>query len=95
MAGGLCVIVYSAFPRPTLQGSAEHYPDRLRRVGYKDAETGKVLVFLTNNFDLPPLLIAQLYKCRWQVELFFKWIKQNLRSKHCLGATDNAVQTQG
>src|ERR1017187_1556552 len=80
--------------RLTLQRSAEHYPDRLRRVSYKDPETGKVLVFLTNNFDLPPLIIAQLYKCRWQVELFFKWIKQNLRSKHCFGTTDNAVQTQ-
>jgi hypothetical protein len=80
--------------RLTLQRSAEHYPDRLRRVSYKDPETGKVLVFLTNNFDLPPLLIAQLYKCRWQVELFFKWIKQNLRIKHFFGTTDNAVKTQ-
>jgi len=80
--------------RLTLQRSAAHYPDRLRRVSYKDPETGKVLVFLTNNFDLPPLLIAQLYKCRWQVELFFKWIKQNLRIKHFFGTTDNAVKTQ-
>jgi IS4 transposase len=80
--------------RLTLQRSAEHYPDRLRRVSYKDPETGKVLVFLTNNFDLPPLLIAQLYKCRWQVELFFKWIKQNLRIQHFFGTTDNAVKTQ-
>jgi len=67
---------------------AEHFaqrralPDRLRRVSYKDPESGKGLVFLTNNFDLPALTIAQLYKCRWQVELFFKWIKQNLRIKH-------------
>jgi len=52
------------------------------------------LVFLTNNFDLPAILIAQLYKCRWQVELFFKWIKQNLRIKHFFGTTDNAVKTQ-
>ena len=51
-------------------------------------------MFLTNNFDLPALTIAQLYKCRWQVELFFKWIKQNLRIKHFFGTTDNAVKTQ-
>ena len=74
--------------------SATHYPDRLRRVSYKDPETGKVLVFLTNNFDLPAVVIAQLYKCRWQVELFFKWIKQNLRIKHFFGTSDNAVKTQ-
>ena len=74
--------------------SIVHYPDRLRRVSYKDPETGKVLVFLTNNFDLPAVVIAQLYKCRWQVELFFKWIKQNLRIKHFFGTSDNAVKTQ-
>jgi len=74
--------------------SAMHYPDRLRRISYRDPEDGKVLVFLTNNFDLPALIIAQLYKCRWQVELFFKWIKQNLRIKHFFGTTDNAVKTQ-
>jgi len=74
--------------------SAAHYPDRLRRVSYKDPESGKGLVFLTNNFDLPALTIAQLYKCRWQVELFFKWIKQNLRIKHFFGTSDNAVKTQ-
>jgi hypothetical protein len=71
-----------------------HYPDRLRRVSYKDPETGKVLVFLTNNFALPAVVIAELYKCRWQVELFFKWIKQNLRIKHFFGTSDNAVKTQ-
>ena len=71
-----------------------HYPDRLRRVSYRDPKDGKALVFLTNNFDLPALIIAQLYKCRWQVELFFKWIKQNLRIKHFFGTTDNAVKTQ-
>jgi IS4 transposase len=59
-----------------------------------DAKTGKSLVFLTNNFDLPAATIAQLYKCRWQVELFFKWIKQNLRITHFYGTTDNAVKTQ-
>ncbi len=82
-------IVWLALPR-----SIEHYPDRLRRVSYKDPESGKGLVFLTNNFDLPALTVAQLYKCRWQVELFFKWIKQNLRIKHFFGTSDNAVKTQ-
>ena len=74
--------------------SIEHYPDRLRRVSYRDPESGKALVFLTNNFDLPALTIAQLYKCRWRVELFFKWVKQNLRIKHFFGTSDNAVKTQ-
>ena len=78
----------------TLLPSLERYPERLRRVSYRDPETGTVLVFLTNNFDLPPLVIAQLYKSRWRVELFFKWIKQNLRIKHFFGTTDNAVKTQ-
>jgi len=77
-----------------LPKSIEHYPDRFRRVSYRDPETDKALVFLTNNFDLPPLVIAQLYKRRWQVELFFKWIKQNLRIKHFFGTTGNAVKTQ-
>lgn len=77
-----------------LTKSIEHYPDRFRRVSYTDPQTGKALVFLTNNFDLPALTIAQLYKCRWRVELFFKWIKQNLRIKHFFGTTDNAVKTQ-
>src|SRR5208337_4204727 len=70
------------------------YPDRFRRVSYRDPKEGKALVFLTNNFDLPALTIAQLYKCRWRVELFFKWIKQNLRIKHFFGTTENAVKTQ-
>ena len=77
-----------------LPKSIAHYPDRLRRVSYKDPKDGKILVFLTNNFDLPALTIAQLYQSRWQVELFFKWIKQNLRIKHFFGTTDNAVKTQ-
>jgi len=71
-----------------------HYPERLRRVRYKDAETGKTLVFLTNHFDLPALTIAALYKNRWQVELFFKWIKQHLRIKQFYGTSENAVKTQ-
>ena len=77
-----------------LPKSIEHYPDRLRRIGYRDLEDGKALVFLTNNFDLPALTIAQLYKGRWGVELFFKWVKQNLRIKHFFGTTENAVKTQ-
>jgi hypothetical protein len=78
----------------SLPQSVERYPERLRRVSYRDPEEGKALVFLTNNFDLPALIVAQLYKCRWRVELFFKWIKQNLRIKHFFGTSDNAVKTQ-
>jgi hypothetical protein len=74
--------------------SIRHYPDKLRRIHYVDAETGKSLVFLTNNFTLPALTIALLYKARWKVELFFKWIKQHLRIKHFYGTSDNAVKTQ-
>lgn len=70
------------------------YPEKLRRVKYYDAVTEKTLVFLTNNFSLPALTIAQLYRCRWQVELFFKWIKQNLRIKNFYGTSENAVRTQ-
>src|SRR5665213_1090433 len=75
-------------------GSAMAYPDALRRVSYFDAVTGKRLVFLTNNFTLPALTIAQIYKQRWQVELFFKWIKQHLRIKAFFGTSENAVKTQ-
>src|SRR5271167_4738246 len=71
-----------------------HYPERLRRVRFKDAETSKTLVFLTNHFGLPALTIAALYKNRWQVELFFKWIKQHLRIKQFYGTSENAVKTQ-
>ena len=70
------------------------YPVPLRRISYFDAETRKRFVFLTNNFTLPALTIAQLYKCRWQVELFFKWIKQHLRIKAFFGTSENAVKTQ-
>jgi len=73
---------------------AKGYPEKLRRVKYYDAETNQVFVFLTNNFTLPPMTIAQLYRCRWQVELFFKWIKQNLRIKSFYGTSKNAVKTQ-
>ena len=65
-----------------------------RRVKFKDPQTGKSLVFLTNNFALPALTITQLYRCRWQIELFFKWIKQHLRLKAFFGTTENAVKTQ-
>jgi len=74
--------------------TATGYPEPLRRIGYYDAETGKRLVFLTNNFALPALIIAQLYKARWRVELFFKWIKQHLRIKAFYGTSENAVKTQ-
>jgi IS4 transposase len=74
--------------------SATSYPDPLRRVSYVDAITGKRLKFLTNNFTLPALTIAQIYKSRWQVELFFKWIKQHLRIKKFYGTSENAVKTQ-
>jgi hypothetical protein len=71
-----------------------HYPDALRRVCYTDLEKGKKYVFLTNNFTLPALTIANLYRCRWQVELFFKWIKQHLCIKSFYGTSENAVKTQ-
>lgn len=74
--------------------AAKDYPERLRRVKYHDAETDKTLVFLTNNFTLPGLVIAKLYKQRWQIELFFKWIKQNLRIKSFYGTSENAVKVQ-
>ena len=70
------------------------YPMRLRRVRFRAPETGKVLVFLTNHFALPAETIAALYKQRWQVELFFKWIKQHLRIKAFVGESENAVKTQ-
>ena len=74
--------------------SAKAYPDPLRRVSYFDAKTNKRLQFLTNNFALPALTIAQIYKSRWQIELFFKWIKQHLRIKQFYGTSENAVKTQ-
>jgi transposase len=74
--------------------TADEYPVPLRRIKYVDPETGKRLVFLTNNFALEAMTIAQLYKSRWQVELFFKWIKQHLRIKAFYGTSENAVKTQ-
>ena len=70
------------------------YPEKLRRIRYFDLQTNQRLVFLTNNFSLPPLTIAQLYRSRWQVELFFKWIKQHLRIKNFYGTSENALRTQ-
>jgi transposase len=74
--------------------SASVYPDPLRKVSYYDAESDRRLKFLTNNFTLPALTIAQIYKQRWQVELFLKWIKQHLRIKAFCGVSENAVKTQ-
>jgi hypothetical protein len=74
--------------------TAKHYPGHLRRIRYRDPETGKTLVFLTNQFAVPALTICALYKSRWSVELFFKWIKQNLRIKRFYGTSENAVRTQ-
>jgi IS4 transposase len=73
---------------------AKDYPEHLRRIRFRDLTTKQTLVFLTNNTTLPPLTIAALYKSRWQVELFFKWIKQHLRIKKFLGNSENAVKTQ-
>jgi transposase len=78
----------------TTRGSASLYPDTLRRVTYCDPETGKRLKFLSNNFNLPALVIAQIYKKRWEVELFFRWIKMHLRIKAFYGTSENAVKTQ-
>jgi hypothetical protein len=79
-----------------LEGFYSHkaYPDKLRRIRFSDTDLNKRLVFLTNNFTLPALTIAQLFQCRWQIEIFFKWIKQHLRIKAFYGTTENAVKTQ-
>jgi hypothetical protein len=87
-------LIYDQSVLLTVPKPAGNYPAKLRRVKYHDAQTDKILVFLTNNFTLPPLTIATLYRCRWQVELFFKWIKQNLRIKTFYGTSENAVKTQ-
>jgi hypothetical protein len=74
--------------------SSKRYPQHLRRIRFRDPETSKTLVFMTNHFQLPPTTVCSLYKSRWQVELFFKWIKQHLRIKTFLGTSENAVKTQ-
>ena len=73
--------------------SSVYYPEQLRHIRYVDPETGKSYVFLTNNFELSAEVIADLYKCRWQIELFFKWIKQHLRIKAFYGTSENAVKS--
>ena len=78
----------------TFENSARGYPDAMRRIRFYDAEKERSFVLLTNNFSLPAVTIAELYKSRWQVELFFKWIKQHLRIKKFIGTTENAVKTQ-
>jgi len=78
----------------TIRKTLRKYPAKLRRGRYRDPETGKTLIFLTNNFELPSRTIADLYRCRWQIEVFFKWIKQHLRIRSFFGATENAVKTQ-
>ena len=77
-----------------IEHSQKGYPERLRRVRFFDAESKQSFVYLTNNFVLPALTVALLYKSRWQVELFFKWIKQHLRIKRFFGTSPNAVKTQ-
>jgi IS4 transposase len=77
-----------------IPATAKTYPDKLRRIKYRDLDSGNVLIFLTNNFELPAKTVADLYKQRWQVELIFKWIKQNLRIKTFYGTSENAVKTQ-
>ena len=78
----------------TTASSADAYPDKLRRVRFKDPETGKRYTFLTNDFTLPALTVAKLYKSRWEAEIFFRWIKQRLRIKRFYGTSPNAVKTQ-
>ncbi len=80
--------------RLTHEASAEAYPDKLRRVRFRDPESGNEVVLLTNDFTLPALTVAQLYRSRWQIELFFRWIKQHLRIKRFFGTSANAVKTQ-
>ncbi|MCY4278855.1 MAG: IS4 family transposase [Gammaproteobacteria bacterium] len=87
-------VVCDQVVRPDGATSSKDYPDKLRRVKYVDRERNKTLVFLTNDFVLPPLTIAELYRARWRVELFFKWIKQHLRIKSFFGTSENAVNTQ-
>jgi IS4 transposase len=76
------------------RSTSKKYPEQIRRIRFKDPDSGKTLVFLTNNTALPALTIAALYKSRWQIELFFKWIKQHLRIKRFLATSENAVKTQ-
>ena len=81
-------------PKANRVYTSKDYPEKLRRIKYFDYESGRTFVFLTNNFILPSMTITKLYRCRWQIELFFKWIKQHLRIKTFYGTTENAVKTQ-
>jgi len=87
-------VICDQYVELALPRSSARYPERLRRIRFKDPDTGKTLVFLTNHFALPSLSICKLYKMRWRVELFFKWIKQHLRIKAFFGTSENAVKTQ-
>jgi len=87
-------VVCDQIIRLTGTDTAQYYPENLRRIRYKDPLTGKRLTFITNSFDLTAITIAQLYKERWQIELFFKWIKQHLRIKTFFGTSENAVRSQ-
>ena len=87
-------VICDQIVRPAGDTTSKAYPDKLRRIRYFDKDKGKSLVFLTNDFVLPPLTIADLYRSRWQVELFFKWIKQHLRIKTFFGTSENAVKSQ-
>lgn len=89
-----CGVVYDQTIRLNNYYAQKDYPEKMRRIKFKDLETGKVLIFLTNNFPLKATEIAQLYKHRWQIELFFKWIKQHLKIKSFWGQSENAVKTQ-
>jgi hypothetical protein len=80
--------------RPNGKKPAAEYPEKIRRIKYRDKQTGKTYVFLTNNFELPALTIAMLYKYRWRIELFFKWIKQHLKVQVFWGESANSVKTQ-
>src|SRR5207245_9800008 len=86
----------SVYRSVVLHGCSSHprFQAPLRRIRFNDPETAKTLIFLTNNFVLPAFTITELYRCRWQVELFFKWIKQHLRIKVFFGTSENAVKTQ-
>lgn len=87
-------LIYDQIGVPGGVDTAKHYPHKLRRIKYVDRSRDKTLVFLTNNFNLPALTVAELYRNRWHVELFFKWVKQHLRIKSFFGHSENAVKTQ-
>jgi hypothetical protein len=87
-------VIYDQIGKLISKKALKNYPNKIRKVKYYDQESNKIFVFLTNNFDLPALQIALLYKQRWQIELFFKWIKQHLKVKIFWGTSENAVRIQ-